>query len=908
MSIDFILGSVPVGIAVLDPANLRILYVNPYFRPYLDDAGRPGDIVGLPLAEVLPTEMYQVTAPLLQQVADSGEAVDLAEVPFEGFLEIRGRTYWRIKITRSLLSFPLQAPSKEANPSLIITIEDVTEIVRSRLHLNAIHHISTAIADASAVPLVLDRILQALQDMVGSRRCAVFLIDQPPHFNEAPAAQNTSSTGTAWIAAHKNIHPVSWDWRPDVDERTLVGRVTRERLTLIITDTRTTPDVDLPFLDNHGKPERPGSALCMPIFAPDLERSTGGRRGSEAVLGSIEVYHRRARGFPNEEVRLLERFARQAGLALQNARLFRSIDHLARTARRNARQKENVMQAIPDGVVIFDPRWRVADANQAARKLFGWSDNVIGMSINEAIAHSQISWAEPTFLHTSDTATTIAELERKATRGQSDQFKILSAQGQFYTVRCTYTPVLDDLGDIFAFIVIYHDITREAAARERIEAEVVARTAELALRNQALQQAKEEQEMASARMKLLLERLPSGVMLVDAPDATLALINRHATQLLQSLGLPLEPLDDPDEAAHRAIGLDCHKLFSLVPLYNSAGQLVPYEERPFYRALSKSEASEAELHTHNTEGQILHFLFNAAPLRAADGSLSSVILVLHEITTMKALEHVREDFFTTMAHELKTPLANIRAHLSALQVDDLHWSSSAQKNFLRTADEQVERLVNMINHFLDASRVEAGALRLQSEALLLPELVEDLQERLEALISASQRRLSIDVPASLPAVRGDYELIISVLTNLLSNAFRYAPVGDQVHLEAEVTHNQPRSTGVTIRVTDHGPGISPEEQQALFTRFSTFAANHRPAADRPGQPQDQPGHDATRWNSTTGLGLYISRGIIEAHGSTLHLVSQPGENTTFSFTLPFFDESWQDNHYIVSSDDENRQR
>ncbi|MBO0777698.1 MAG: PAS domain-containing protein [Ktedonobacteraceae bacterium] len=865
--LTYILGSVPVGVAVLDSTNLRILYINPYLQAYLEE-GR--DVVGQPIAEVLPAEIYHAAVPLLQQVSSTGEAVRLEEVPFEGFLEVRGRTYWRITISC------MPAGSRER---LLITIEDVTEVARARLHLNAIHHISATIADASGVPRVLDRILQALQDMVGSRRCAVFLIDQPTGQDDQPAA---------WIAAQKDVHPISWDWRPQVDEHILAGRVARERSTLIITDTSTMPDVQLPYLDHQGQPERPGSVLCVPIFDP---YTRDGREHPGAVLGSIEVYHVRARGFPSEEVRLLERFAGQAALALQNARLFRSIDYLARTSRRNARQKENIMQAIPDGIVIYDPRWRVADTNQAARALFGWSDDVIGMSITEAMERSTAHWQRPDYLRSDELA--IAELERRALNGLDDQFKMVSAGGQTYTLRCTYTPIRDDLGDLFAFIAVYHDMTREAAARERIEAEVIARTAELAQRNQALQQAKEAQELAHVRMELLLSRLPSGVMLVDASDTAITLINQRAVRLLQSVGLPLEPFNDQDEAARRAIGLRCDELFRRLPLYNTAGKLVPYEEQPFYQALTNGEANEAELHTQGADGQILHFLFNAAPLRFADGSVGSVILVLHETTTYKALERAREDFFTTMAHELKTPLANIRAHLSALLAEDLRWSPEKQVDFLHTADEQVERLVGMINSFLDASRVEAGALRLQLEPLLLPELVEDLQDRLEALITASQRRLCVNVPADLPAVLGDYELIMSVLTNLLSNAFRYAPEGDQVYLDAEAVYGQSHQhpTRVTIRVTDHGPGISLEEGAALFTRFSTFAASHRPAANRPGQPLGDQRHNTARWSPGTGLGLYISRGIIEAHGSTLLFTSQPGEGTTFAFTLPVFDDS-----------------
>jgi signal transduction histidine kinase len=287
------------------------------------------------------------------------------------------------------------------------------------------------------------------------------------------------------------------------------------------------------------------------------------------------------------------------------------------------------------------------------------------------------------------------------------------------------------------------------------------------------------------------------------------------------------------------------------------------------------------------DGQMFFLLISAAPLHNHDGRITDAVLVLQDFTKLKALERAREDFFTTMAHELKTPLANIRAHLSALQVDDFQWSSEAQHNFLETADEQVERLVGMINHFLDASRVEAGALRLELEPILLPEMFEDLQERLEALIASSQRRFEVHAPLDLPAVQADYELIMSVLTNLLSNAFRYAPEGDTVRLEAEPlfdpSYNQ--ITEVEIRVIDHGPGITEERQAELFTRFSTFAALRRPTVERPGQPIAGTQRGNLRWSPATGLGLYISRGILEAHGSALRLKSNPGEGATFTFTL-----------------------
>lgn len=910
--LEHILGHMAVGVAILDCYDLRFLYANPYLLSLLDEPWHSQSVVGHALHEVIPGEVRAAAEPILRQVCASGQRVSFSELPYEGFLETRGRTYWRVAVELSPGSPDLPSAAlpehtaggaaKQSGQALLITIEDVTSQVRSRMHIEAIHHISSAIAGRFALPQVLDRILQAVQELVGSTRCAILLIDYSVSgaglrsaLDPSPAA---TSTPTVTIAAQKGLHFSSQYWHPVVGKHLLLGRVLRERQALVIPDTSTIPEIELPMLDDNGRPRRPGSVVCVPIFEPSPSSSPAERSASEArkglpaqkraILGTIEVYHRRARGLPAEEVELLEQFAQQAGLAIQNARLFLRIDRLARDARKHVRQRENVMQAIPDGVIIYDSRWRVADTNSAIRKLLGWSEDVTGLHISEALARSTAIFPEGT----PSINDLVAELERSPHEKRVDEFKMIGADRRHYTIRRSKAPIQDELGNIFAFVVVYHDITEQATAREQIEAEVIARTRELAQRNQALLEAQAAQALESARLELLLARLPSAVLLVSANDQRIIVSNRQAARLLQRMGWKQANgastlFDDLDAASERAIGANIEEILRSIIVYGPAGAPIRYEEQPLYLALHKGEASEAELHITQPDGQTLYLLVNAAPLRASDGTITDAVVVLQDITKIKALERAREDFFTTMAHELKTPLANIRAHLSALQARDLQWSTEDQLEFLRTADEQVERLVGMINQFLDASRVEAGALRLDLEPILLPELFEDLQERLEALIASSNRTLEINVPPTLPAVLADYELIISVLTNLLSNAFRYAPEGDVVHLEAEVVFDTyiDQPSGVEIRVTDRGVGITPERQAELFTRFSTFAAQRRPALDRPGQPVAQKQRSSTHWSSTSGLGLYISRGIIEAHGSQLKLKSIPGEGTTFAFTL-----------------------
>jgi PAS domain S-box-containing protein len=888
MQLQHILERMAVGVAILDCTTLRVLYANSYLTSFCPEPWRSLGLTQRHARELLPADIYQLAEPLFRQVCVSGEKVSRDEVPYEGFLETRGRTYWQIS-----LELAPSPPGSQMARTLLVMLEDVTAKVRARLHLEAIRHISAAIAGQSPLHDVLDRILLAMHELVGSKRCAVLLIDHEEDETIARRAfQENADTGkllapshtatsVVSIVAEQGLYPGADTWHPQVDERLLLSQVLRTRQALVVPDTSALPSIEFPVLNDDGKPRRPGSVVCVPILETLPEGAPG------AILGTIEIYHRRARGLADEEVKLLEQFAPQAGLAIQHARLFQRIKLLARVARQQAHQLKNVMHAIPDGVIIYDARWHLLEINHMARRLLGWSDADIGLHISQAITHSKARFPQ----NSPQIADLIADLERHAEYKTVDEFEMVGADGNAYAIRRSKAPIRDETGQIFAYVVVYHDVTEQAAARKQIEAEVRARTAELAQRNADLQEAQDALRLYADRLQLLLGHLPTGVIFLSLQGQQAALINTQAEQLLKRLGIALPEGRNGAGSSERpllAVSGRIEELLRTLTLYDAAGAVVPYEQQPLYLALHQLKASEAELAAIQTDGATLNLLINAAPLLANDGRVVNVVLVWQDITWIKAMERAREHFFTTMAHELKTPLANIRAHLSALQARDMSWSPDAQLDFLRTADEQVERLVDMINHFLDASRVEAGALHPEFEPILLPEMFEDLQERLEALISSSQRRLEIHIEEALPAVNADYELVMGVLINLLSNAFRYTPVGDVVVLEAVLKKGRGQPQAVTLRVIDHGPGIPPQRQAALFTRFSTFAAARRPAADRPGQPAvEMPERRRAdgRWSSATGLGLYISKGIIEAHGSTLELESSPGEGTIFSFSL-----------------------
>ncbi|MEO8970265.1 MAG: GAF domain-containing protein, partial [Ktedonobacteraceae bacterium] len=403
--LEFILGHLATGVAILGCADLRFLYVNPYLQSLIDEPWRSQGVVGHTLEEIATSDMQKIAMPLLREVCATGQRVSWTNIPYEGFLAARGRTYWNVSIEPTTANGHLSDKQTGAE-TLLVTIEEVTDIARSRLYLNAIQYISSAITGPYALPLVLDRILQSVQDLVGSTRCAVLLLDSSVSGSETSSSgaggqQQSAITpvkpATVVLAAQKGVHIRSQDWRPLLSEQVLLGRVMRDGGTLVIEDTTTEPEMTFPLLDDNGIPRRPGSVLCVPIFEPHMSdrnsisgtsHSTATHSPVRSVIGTIEIYHRRARGFPAEEEVLLEQFAQQAGLAIQHARLFRRINRLARDANRSVRQQKNVMQAIPDGVIIYDHRWRVADFNLTIRELLGWSDSIIGLPITDALSRS----------------------------------------------------------------------------------------------------------------------------------------------------------------------------------------------------------------------------------------------------------------------------------------------------------------------------------------------------------------------------------------------------------------------------------------------------------------------------------------------------------------------------------------
>jgi signal transduction histidine kinase len=231
------------------------------------------------------------------------------------------------------------------------------------------------------------------------------------------------------------------------------------------------------------------------------------------------------------------------------------------------------------------------------------------------------------------------------------------------------------------------------------------------------------------------------------------------------------------------------------------------------------------------------------------------------VEELRRLSALRADFVSLVSHELRAPIASVVGSAQTLQQ---HWrelTPSQRDSFLALIRSETERLAGLVGDVLDTSRIEAGTFTYRFSDVDLAALIRDAV----AGFSLAQDEVDVtaDVRGVLPRVRGDRDRLQQVLTNLLDNAVKFSPAGEEVTVSAYGADSR-----VRIEVSDSGPGIPAEQQRLIFEKFGRGTT--------PGS-RGKPG---------TGLGLFIARSIAEAHGGSLEVWSAPERGATFTLTLP----------------------
>jgi signal transduction histidine kinase len=267
------------------------------------------------------------------------------------------------------------------------------------------------------------------------------------------------------------------------------------------------------------------------------------------------------------------------------------------------------------------------------------------------------------------------------------------------------------------------------------------------------------------------------------------------------------------------------------------------------------EASQIIVYSHRLEQKSQELERATQELRAANERLTE-------------LDRLKDDFVSTVSHELRTPLTSIRAFSEILH-DNPALPVAERTRFLNIVIKETERLTRLINQILDVSKLESGSAEWHASLVDLREVIEDTIAATSQLFKDRNARLVRRLPAVAPKVVADLDRIVQVVLNLLSNAVKFIEPGRGL---VEISLTEQRGF-LRVDVRDNGPGIHPTEQDLIFDKF-------RQAGDTlTGKPQG------------SGLGLHISRRIVEHFGGRMWVSSRAGEGACFSFTLPLAHEA-----------------
>lgn len=372
-------------------------------------------------------------------------------------------------------------------------------------------------------------------------------------------------------------------------------------------------------------------------------------------------------------------------------------------------------------------------------------------------------------------------------------------------------------------------------------------------------------EMERHRLERILSSMAEGLLITDRDGVVTSLNNSARQFFLQAVGdLELDP------------GFSLRKLAGehAIDWFSDLADLVDH-------ALNGYRVYNQELNAGNSGDSIpLTLSVSAAPLSETgekDEKPVGVVAVLNDITANKQVEKLKDEFVSVVSHELRTPLTAIKGytqHLMRRLDKRLRQQRAAgaidlQKELpesydlrsLQIVQSQSEQLERLVNDLLDLSRVQWGELNLQYTSFYLADV---LTERVKlAQVSAEEHTITLNIEVQDSRVVADKLRVGQVVGNILDNAIRFSPQGRQVIVELKELDGE-----YLVNITDQGIGVSPEYINHIFERFYRVR------------------NTASRQYSGIGLGLFVARAIVEAHGGRIWVASNQGLGSTFSFTLP----------------------
>lgn len=357
------------------------------------------------------------------------------------------------------------------------------------------------------------------------------------------------------------------------------------------------------------------------------------------------------------------------------------------------------------------------------------------------------------------------------------------------------------------------------------------------------------------KMNAMVASMVDGVIMLDK-DLNLLVINQAATALL---GLPVNKKTTIfDIAASLADKVD---LRAKIDESSRTGHVVVFDNL--------------------VEGNRVSQIF-VSPVKDTNGTLVGSVVLFHDITAQKQLEQVRQDFTAMMVHELRAPLTVVRGTSDMLIKNPQLVSDIQGKDLLKMMQNSAGSMLDLVNDLLDVAKIESGKFQIIKTPGNLSQIIKERVDFFSQLAAPKGLTIVAKLPAEPINFSFDKERVAQVLNNLLSNAIKFTHNPSEIAVSAQVvktaseyqqlfpsSHSSPdKFPVVIIAVSDHGEGIASEDMPILFSKYKQLRQQHVKDA------------------SGTGLGLVISKGIVESHGGKINVNSKVAEGSTFYFSLP----------------------
>lgn len=346
----------------------------------------------------------------------------------------------------------------------------------------------------------------------------------------------------------------------------------------------------------------------------------------------------------------------------------------------------------------------------------------------------------------------------------------------------------------------------------------------------------------------LLERLPVGVVLVDAQTLGTQLMNKTSRKLF---------------SVHRHLDVD-QPYYELTKYVKEDGRPYPHSQLPIMLALRrKGPVTKADLNLLQRDGSTRNIRGTAMPIRDRAGKITSIVGVYEDITEQVRLDRTKDEFVSLASHQLRTPASGVKAVLSMLVAGDLGELNPTQRRFAKEAYRTNEREVQLIDDLLNVARLESGRTTLNLKRQNIGVIIKQEIHANAPLIKRYRQIVKFSPPARPVYASVDQEKLHMILDNLISNASKYTPAGGSICIMLTGGQKQ-----FTIAVTDTGIGIAKKDYAKLFKKFSRVDSA------------------LTGRRGGTGLGLYLVKQLVAMHHGHVSFESRLGKGTTFKVQLP----------------------